>query len=255
MGEAMTKVLRGVRVLVTRAVHQSSELSSLLRQSGAEVFELPLIVITPVSGEELRALDGALAELAAGAYQGVLFGSSNAVQIVMSRLAEKGRTARPETPMFAIGPSTAEKLRTAGYSPITADSAVSEGLLASVHQSLGAAVVGARLLYPRAREGRSVAIDELRRTGARVDLVVAYETRPVDDGSPLPQNLDWITFTSPSTVRAFVARFGAQRSARIACIGPVTADEARAAGLTVDVIAVEHSGPGLVEALAQKLGH
>ncbi|HTC82600.1 MAG TPA: uroporphyrinogen-III synthase, partial [Acidimicrobiia bacterium] len=40
----------------------------------------------------------------------------------------------------------------------------------------------------------------------------------------------------------------------VACIGPVTADTARANGLTVDVVAAEHTIEGLVDALVGALG-
>jgi uroporphyrinogen III methyltransferase/synthase len=40
----------------------------------------------------------------------------------------------------------------------------------------------------------------------------------------------------------------------VACIGPITADTARAAGLTVDVVAAEHTINGLVDALVGALG-
>jgi len=40
----------------------------------------------------------------------------------------------------------------------------------------------------------------------------------------------------------------------VACIGPITADTARAAGLTVDVVAAEHTIDGLVAALLEVLG-
>jgi uroporphyrinogen III methyltransferase/synthase len=40
----------------------------------------------------------------------------------------------------------------------------------------------------------------------------------------------------------------------VACIGPITAETARAAGLTVDVVAAEHTIDGLVRALVEALG-
>jgi uroporphyrinogen III methyltransferase/synthase len=61
------------------------------------------------------------------------------------------------------------------------------------------------------------------------------------------------TFTSASTVNAFVANVpDAAELAReriVACIGPVTADAASAAGLPADVVAEEFTARGLVDAL------
>ncbi|HEU4759965.1 MAG TPA: uroporphyrinogen-III synthase, partial [Dehalococcoidia bacterium] len=39
----------------------------------------------------------------------------------------------------------------------------------------------------------------------------------------------------------------------IACIGPITADTARELGLRVDVVAAEHTVPGLVAALRERM--
>jgi uroporphyrinogen-III synthase len=40
----------------------------------------------------------------------------------------------------------------------------------------------------------------------------------------------------------------------VACIGPITAETARAAGLGVDIVAAEHTIDGLVHALIEALG-
>jgi uroporphyrinogen III methyltransferase/synthase len=63
-------------------------------------------------------------------------------------------------------------------------------------------------------------------------------------------------FTSSSTVDNFCDLLGARAIAllggvRVASIGPVTTESARARGVHVDVAAREYTIPGLVEALAQ----
>ena len=66
---------------------------------------------------------------------------------------------------------------------------------------------------------------------------------------------DVLTFTSASTVRGFVALLGdfpASQAASgkcVACIGPITANAAAQAGLTVDVVAPVHTTAGLLDAL------
>jgi uroporphyrinogen III methyltransferase/synthase len=65
--------------------------------------------------------------------------------------------------------------------------------------------------------------------------------------------VDAVTFTSPSTVRAFVSMLGADYDAMgqtsVACIGPVTAAAAREAGINVETVATTYTVAGLVEAL------
>ena len=60
---------------------------------------------------------------------------------------------------------------------------------------------------------------------------------------------DAITFTSPSTVDRYLALSDRRVPPVVACIGPVTAQAARRAGLVVDVVAVDHTATGLVTAL------
>jgi uroporphyrinogen III methyltransferase/synthase len=65
--------------------------------------------------------------------------------------------------------------------------------------------------------------------------------------------VDWLTFTSSSTVRNFLDAVGADRvrrsGARIASIGPTTSATLREAGLEPTVEAAAHTIPGLVDAI------
>ena len=62
-----------------------------------------------------------------------------------------------------------------------------------------------------------------------------------------------ITFTSPSTVTNFIDIIGGPSkippTARIACIGPVTAASAEKAGLAVDIMQGPFEIEGFVEAI------
>jgi uroporphyrinogen-III synthase len=71
----------------------------------------------------------------------------------------------------------------------------------------------------------------------------------------LPEKPDWITFTSSSTVRNFVAMAGAEAIAgvlagvKVASIGPITSATARELGIEVTVEASVFTMDGLVEAI------
>jgi uroporphyrinogen-III synthase len=109
----------------------------------------------------------------------------------------------------------------------------------------------------------------LRKLGARVDVVEAYETVvPRASRSRLRAILanpkrhpDVITFTSSSTVRNFVtlagrsAFRGARRERlarmRTASIGPVTSATLRELGFPVDIEAAEYTIPGLLAAIVE----
>ena len=71
--------------------------------------------------------------------------------------------------------------------------------------------------------------------------------------------VNWITFTSCSTVENFLAMIGGEEidlsPVRLAAIGPVTAAAIQAAGLTPNVVASPHTAEALVEAMAGKAKH
>ncbi len=104
--------------------------------------------------------------------------------------------------------------------------------------------------------------DALRAAGCEVDVVAAYETHAPARETVLKlvrelelDRVDAIMFTSSSTVDNLCDLLGPRgaellASGRIASIGPVTTDTARARGLRVDVTAREYTVRGLVRALA-----
>jgi uroporphyrinogen-III synthase len=93
-------------------------------------------------------------------------------------------------------------------------------------------LAGQRILLPRAAVARDLVPVELARRGAVVDVVEAYRTVAPAGAFDLSEKPDWITFTSSSTVRNFVAMAGAEAIAgvKVASIGPVTSATAREFG-------------------------
>ena len=133
----------------------------------------------------------------------------------------------------------------------------------SIVQSLRTKVKGKRVLLVRASVARDVIPRELRKAGAKVEVVDAYQTilprasaakieAVLSDAKRRPHA---ITFTSSSTVRNFVKMAGrvSLQGVLLASIGPVTSATLRECGLKVGVQAGEYTMEGLVEALAGKL--
>ncbi len=134
--------------------------------------------------------------------------------------------------------------------------ALAEGLV----ESAAGGLAGARVLMPRALEGREDAAAFLRRHGAIVDDIPIYRTvshaASAEAASLLEGGVDAVLFASSSAANAWCdhARESAQfaeaaRRAVVACIGPSTAATARDRGLRVDVEATVHTMEGLVSAL------
>jgi len=116
------------------------------------------------------------------------------------------------------------------------------------------------VLLVRAKVARDVIPRVLRKAGAHVDVIEAYETVvPQSSRKQLRNALrnprrrpHLVTFTSSSTVRNFVALLGEQdalEGIRLASIGPVTSSTLRELGLRVDVQAKQFTIPSLIKAV------
>jgi uroporphyrinogen-III synthase len=247
--------LAGRRIVVTRAERQSGGLRERLEQQGAEVLLLPTIEI--VAPQSYGPLDDALRD--AKEFAWLVVTSANAVRVIEERLAE---LALPVASLghlrcAAVGPSTAEALRSMGLAvDVVPERYVGEALA----ETLADRVRGQRVLLVRAAVARDVVPDTLAAAGARVTVVDAYRTVvPADAGAraraifgaePLP---DAVVFTSGSTVTHLLdvlreAGLAFPRDVACVSIGPVTSGALRDAGLSVSAEAEVASLDGLVDA-------
>jgi uroporphyrinogen III methyltransferase / synthase len=232
--------LHGRTVAVTRARPQASALAARLRELGATVVEAPAIRTRPLDAE-LPALAG---------FDLICVTSPNGAHALFERLAAAGRDARAlaGATVAAIGPGTARALVEHGIrADVVPERAVAEGLVEAL-----AGTEVARALIVRGREGRDVLPDALRERGAGVEVLVLYETvaEPLDaETAAAAASADYVTFTSASTVRFFLAAAGSLDGPRIASIGPATSAALREAGLEPDIEADPHTPAGLVTAL------
>jgi uroporphyrinogen-III synthase len=259
-------------VLVGRARHQAGALSSELRNLGAEVLEIPFIELR--KPPSFAPLDAALRNLRD--YDWLILTSVNGVEAMWKRLVKlRGvKESLDHLRVAAIGPATRKAIEQHG---VQVDVVPKEYVAESVVRSLRRRVKGKRVLLVRAKVARDVIPRELRKAGALVDVVEAYETVvPQSSRTRLQAALKnpkrrphVVTFTSSSTVRNFVTLLGGSRAAArtlqtrrrerprrtnsnkivLASIGPVTSSTLRELGLRVGVEAREYTIPGLVEAI------
>jgi uroporphyrinogen III methyltransferase/synthase len=229
-------------VLVTRPTGRAGGSLGRLRALGAEAISAPTISIE--DGDD-HALSGAIADASHGRFEWVVFTSAAGVRAWWRR-AERTPRAR----IAAVGDATAEALRDAGGE---ADLVPPEFTTAALGDAFPRGE--GRVLLARA----DLATDELERIlrdkGWTTERVDAYRVRPA---TSLPEEaraaldggrVDAVTFTSPSTVQGFVGLAGVPNGVRVVCIGPVTADAARAAGFEVHAVADPHTEEGLIRAL------
>ncbi|HKV78178.1 MAG TPA: uroporphyrinogen-III synthase [Candidatus Sulfotelmatobacter sp.] len=272
--------LKGVRVLVGRARHQAGALSAELRKRGAQVLEIPFIEIR--KPRSFRTLDSALKNLET--YDWLILTSVNGVEAMWARVEkavrrstmsespwksglsgprlanQPSRALAPGLRIAAIGPATKKAIEQRG---VKVDVMPKEYVAESVVRSLKRKVKGKRVLLVRAKVARDVIPRELRKAGARMDVIEAYETvvpessrRRLHVALKNPRKRpDVVTFTSSSTVKNFVELLGSRPKSRVldgvqlASIGPVTSATLRQLGLPVDIAAREFTIPGLVTAI------
>ncbi len=254
------KPLTGIRILVGRARHQASALSVQLKKLGAEIIEIPFIEIR--KPRSYKPLDAALKSIAD--YDWLILTSVNGVEAIAARM--KRLRVSPNKfkhlQIAAIGPATREEIESLG---LKVDVVPQRYIAESVVESLKGKVEGKRVLLARAKVARDVIPHELRKMGAQVDVVEAYETVvPASSRARLrsimkdPKRRPHIvTFTSSSTVKNFVALLGGRgrpphtrlKGIHFASIGPVTSATLLESGLPVDIEATEYTIPGLIQAI------
>lgn len=251
----MASSLAGKRIVVTASADKSSDLAARLAGLGATAIVAPMVELRPLPAPEL---DDALRHL--DRYAWLIFTSGAAVNFFFRR-AQQSDHPLSLPPLAVSGAATARKLEQEfGISPHLVPAVfVGEALVAGLGD-----LRGKRVLLPRSRLGRQEIVDLLIERGAQVDEVHLYETVAPELGSDIAAavavGVDGFTFASPSSVNNLCtmlldAGIGLQHlhSAVIACIGPITAEAARAAGLSVAVIPCEHTVAGLVTALESYL--
>ena len=255
------KPLFGQTIVVTRTRHQASDLSRQLESLGAGVIEAPTIEIAPP--RDPSQVDQALARL--HEYDWIIFTSVNGVTETKRKLMHFGLDARVfgKAKIAAIGDATADAIRqhlclSVALCP---ESFVAEALADELERR--GEVGGRKFLLLRADIARPVLRERLESDGAaQVNDVAVYETHRA---ASLPtylidaleaKQVSWVTFTSSSTARNFIALLGddyKQKLAgvKLASIGPITTATLREFGLTPTVEAKQFNIPGLVAAIAE----
>ncbi|SDT29584.1 uroporphyrinogen III methyltransferase / synthase [Paenibacillaceae bacterium GAS479] len=258
-----SKPLFGCRVLVTRSRDQASTLSDLIEEMGGEPCEYPVIETRALSDASLAAVMDA-----APSYDWMFFTSVNGVEYFFRQLSEAGYDIRRfhRARIAAVGPKTRDALQARGLQAETLPGSFqAEGMLEHLAPLL---LPGQRALFVRGALARDTLLQDFEQRGMEADTLTVYETL-------LPEQQDEyaleciregrvhaITFTSSSTVTnllEMLRRAGEHNplqllvGCEIACIGPITAQTAREAGLEPTVLSQEATMESLAAALAERM--
>ncbi|CAN5413178.1 hypothetical protein BH10ACT7_BH10ACT7_08560 [soil metagenome] len=243
------KPLDGWRVLVPRGGKWGDGVAATLRGFGA----LPVIapMINFASADDGPALVNALHELQDGQFDWLVITSATTVDVFMGH-----RVSIPtSTKIAAVGETTAAALILAGYRvdfvPEGDNSA--RGLV----KEWPTAEISGRVLVPQSDIAEPNLVTGLAKLGLEAKFVAAYRTVgvPVADevrADVASGRIGAVLVSSGSVARQIAAQLAPlPEGTIIACIGPRTAFDARAAGLTVDLIADDRSAESLVAALVE----
>jgi len=252
------KPLFGKNIVVTRDVVGNTNFAAKIISRSGNPLEFATIRILPLTqkNEFVRTL----AKI--NQYDWIIFTSGNGVTIFFDAMEGLEKDARVfcSAKIAAIGSRTAAKLDEFG---IKADFVPS----VFTSEQLGKQLLGfsnlknKKILLLRSELASNELVELLADAGAEVDNVSVYTTEEekgesswlagrLDEGT-----IDWLTFTSPSSVDGFFNQISCdlvnKSNVKVASIGPVTAERLKELGVAVNVTATEHTVDGLLDAIEE----
>ena len=253
----MMQQLQGKRILITRDISQAEGLKEKLVLLGAEILCVATIAIS--DPPEWESFDQA-AERAPD-FDWVVFSSTNAVRRTSMRLSQLNLDTERLNALkkAAVGNQTAAAAREAGWKiDLIPDQYQAEGLLDALVKS---GVSGKKIWMPRALQARSFLIDELEKVGAVItdtpvyQNTIPYENRDRLQNALLNERIDWITFTSSSTVTNFIKILGDLRLQiqlpKLASVGRITSKTMKQHGLVPSITAERQNLDGLCQGIVE----
>ena len=195
-------------------------------------------------------------------YEWIIFTSKNGVTVFFDALEKLNKDARvlASVKIACIGTQTQAKLK---------EFAVKADFVPSVFTSeqFGKQLIDfanlkdKRVLLLRSEIASNELVEILNLAGANVDDISIY-TAVMQKGESASleekirnNEIDWLTFASPSAVRGFFESFSVDiinsSRIRVASVGPVTSKELERMVVKIDVTASEHTFDGLLDAIEQ----
>lgn len=234
--------LNGKKIVITREKQQAKVFSNLIRQYNGIPYETPLIEITCFTRQNLNIQD----------YDWIFFTSANGVDCFF-KLGYSLSTSS----IAVVGNKTNKALQKYGYTAqfiptvFTADNMAEEFMRKYSAK---------KILLVRGNRSRPVLIDEFGKNHIDFDTVEVYKTtfsntyaKDFQSLFTKPNMVDFITFTSPSTVEACMNVIKNTRmlnhvlSTNCVCIGTTTANRAKEIGFRDILVPEQFTIEGMVK--------
>ncbi|MGG7212405.1 uroporphyrinogen-III C-methyltransferase [Clostridium nigeriense] len=196
------KPLFGLNICVTRSREQSSNLKKRLRELGSEVTEINSIKIEPTK-DNLNEVKDKLSD-----YDHIIFSSVNGVNIFFDYIIENKIDLRAIKAKFSVvGKATRKALENRGIQAfVMGREFVGEGLFKALEPHLRSEE---KVLIPCSSASREYLKNEIEKLELIVDRIHTYNTVCGEVKNERAfEEVDFILFTSPSTVNNMISLFG-----------------------------------------------
>jgi uroporphyrinogen-III synthase len=244
--------LHGKRILVTREEKQGKQFAAKIRQCGGNPVEVPLLQIACKDAGQHQIFFQKLAD-----YRWIFFTSTNGVRFFfqLARKYNVGIKTLQSVSIAAVGHKTGEALKEHGvdtaFIPTVYNAEVMAKEFFEVYHDISPVLIvrGSKSLgiLPTAFENHSIDYDAME----------VYETAPrLDMKERLneilnKQEIDFITFTSPSSVETFHALANVDIHVPLVCIGTTTEKKAKQLGFHSILVAEEFTIDGMIRRLGK----
>lgn len=240
--------LSGKKILVTATEIIAEPLAEKIRKLGGEPVVMSLI---SVRAEKMYGLKEVLVR---PGKRWLVFTSRNGVRFFFEQMKKEQVDIRSlgDSRIAVMGAGTRKELENWGcYADLLPEQSCSESLAKALCENVQ---YDEEICLFRAEEASDVLTKRLREKQYRVVDIPTYRTEIMWKKRELLremlEDVDAVTFCSASAVSAFVQMTeGHDLVAKTICIGPVTAQATKKAGLHIDKVAEQYDLEGLTEAL------
>lgn len=241
--------LQNRRILITRERQAANQFAKQITSAGGQALLAPLLQINCCL--DRKQTDVAILK---DTYDWVFFTSKNGVDCFMKETKSKEILASAR--IAAVGPKTAQAVKRYQFSvdfiPSTYNAEIMATEFLSTYPERGP------VLFVRGKIASAILLDAFTKAERTFDCLEVYDTvtneaiQPVLQTILQEESIDFITFTSPSTVNAFVQlvdEFHLYKHIPVVCIGTTTEKQARNHGFLQTIIPEYFTIEGMIEGM------
>lgn len=234
--------LQGKNILVTREKNQAQDFADKIKHFGGNPYIVPLLKVSHVdSKNHLKILENLQQ------YEWIFFTSAHGVHCFFESWKRSlGARRLTHQKIAVVGTKTNEVLKAYGYQATFIPSTYNAETMA--REFLSEYNPKKTILLVRGKLASPILPDIFTKAAISYDCLTVYETYVNDESKELLieslhySHLDYITFTSPSTVDAFfslIENVDQLEGKKIVCIGTTTETSAKEKGLS-NILVPQH---------------